>query len=145
MDCSQPPGRRWRRIAMSRLSFQLSSGHRPILGGPLEAQQRFHVANEEFSFGRARRGGYKAAVGLDLDPSSYDRPPAAWKSRKIQVEVCLLPFEIHLQPPSERLGVWSGPEFGQHRVRQKGNLERRKGGFSRRSPFISTRPTANAG
>ena len=28
MDCSQPPGRRWRRIAMSRLSFQLSSGHR---------------------------------------------------------------------------------------------------------------------
>ena len=29
MDCRQPPGRRWRRTAMSRLSFQLSSGHRP--------------------------------------------------------------------------------------------------------------------
>ena len=29
-----------------------------------------------------------------------------------------------MRPSSWR---WSGPEFGQHRVRQKGNLERRKG------------------
>lgn len=80
-------------------------GRALIRAGPLQVQQRVHVAEEQLPLGRAGRGGDKAAIGFEINPGFYDGLSVTDNILQVKVEICPLNLQCQPDPVSEGLNV----------------------------------------